>query len=354
MLLASFTHPTMAQPLDEHTYYYPLMVHNWPAAGWAVGDNLDGYGSIIHTLDSGQTWTRQGTPAEIPNVPLIGLYAIDRQNAWVVGGLSAGTNPDGYGVILRTRDGGGTWQRQGSPAQVPDVALLGVYALDGDAAWVVGLNGVILHTSDGGLNWTRQGQATVPAVMLQGIYASDADHVWVAGDAEADTIGTVARTTDGGDTWVQVPYTLTRTPGETGLIMTHGVDEDTVWVVGPGQVSMTDDGGLTWVDQWNSDIGGFHVNGVFALNREWIWLARDYGQVYLSTNGGADFTMQPVPSRSEVMRISALDKDNAWAVTTDVFMPFGGEMLATIDGGQHWFTQTIPIDVGWSWVSFAP
>lgn len=72
-------------------------------SGWAVGDSVDGYGTIIHTRDRGKNWVRQGNQEMIPDVPLGDVTAIDQENAWVVG-----QNSDGYATILRTMDGGET------------------------------------------------------------------------------------------------------------------------------------------------------------------------------------------------------------------------------------------------------
>jgi hypothetical protein len=104
------------------------------AVGWVVGTTPDGgYGTIIHTRDGGNTWVRQGTVGEIPEVPLIGVWAVDPNNVWVVG------DPDsGYAVILRSSDGGQTWTRQGSAAQIPDAALKAISAVDNNTAWAVG------------------------------------------------------------------------------------------------------------------------------------------------------------------------------------------------------------------------
>jgi photosystem II stability/assembly factor-like uncharacterized protein len=325
--------------------FFPLIYKNWRAQiGWAVGEVVEHYGAIIHTTD-GQTWKRQGKTGEIPEVGLEGVTAIDANNAWVVGGRE-------NGVILRTRDGGETWEQQEIPAG-SDVELLAIYALDGDTAWAVGQGSVILHTTDGGLTWTRQGQGDVPEVMLGGVYASDADNAWAAGDKEPDTIGTVLRTTDGGTTWNQIPYALTRTPCQTGLIDIHGVDADTVWVVGPCQVSFTTDGGETWIDQWKPAMSAEHFNGVFALERCYIWLARDAGGIYLSTDGGENFIQQETPVAGDyVMRISAIDRQTAWAVTVQFSSPFEGNVLHTADGGQTWITQTTPVKTMWSRISF--
>jgi len=72
-----------------------------------VGDPADGYGTILHTTDGGDTWERQGTAAEIPNVALGGVSAVDSNTAWIVGGNVSG------GVIFYTTDGGNTWIPQG-------------------------------------------------------------------------------------------------------------------------------------------------------------------------------------------------------------------------------------------------
>jgi photosystem II stability/assembly factor-like uncharacterized protein len=58
--------------------------------------------------------------------------------------------------------------RQGTSAQIPDVELFRVFAIDDQIAWVSGDLGVILHIDNGGATWTRQGQGTVPEVHLGG------------------------------------------------------------------------------------------------------------------------------------------------------------------------------------------
>ena len=56
-----------------------------PLYGWAVGSNVDGYGTIIHTKNGGSTWVRQGSSEMIPDVSLEDVAAVDRKNIWVVG-----------------------------------------------------------------------------------------------------------------------------------------------------------------------------------------------------------------------------------------------------------------------------
>ena len=330
--------------------YYPLIFNQNPQVGWIVGNSVgDGYGVILHTSNGGATWERQGKINEIPDVWLSSVNAIDAQNAWVVGGWVDS------GVILRTRDGGVTWQQQTIPIDAQGLELDCVSALNGDVAWISGEQGLILHTTDGGITWKREGQATIPQVQMQGVWASDAQHVWAIG---MDTTGedtVIFRTKDGGETWVQVPYSLDRLPHNLGLIMVQGVDADTLWVVGPAQISFTDDGGLSWQDQWFTQIANEHVNGVFPVDRENVWIAVDEGGIYFSDDGGFNFAdhNQSVPAVGHVLRIYALNLDYAWAVTTMAYPPFTGKVLATVDGGQNWTIQATPVDTRWTGVSFA-
>lgn len=75
---------------------------------WAVGHD----GTIIHSSDGGQTWTLQRSdPWQPPSddmafdprqgVPLLDIAMLDAQNGFAIGA---------YSLILRTRDGGQTWE----------------------------------------------------------------------------------------------------------------------------------------------------------------------------------------------------------------------------------------------------
>jgi len=66
-----------------------------PYAGWAVGNRINGYGTVMRTTDSGTNWPRQGA-GQIADVNLYGVTAVDASTAWTVG------DPDGgYASIYR-------------------------------------------------------------------------------------------------------------------------------------------------------------------------------------------------------------------------------------------------------------
>jgi hypothetical protein len=63
-------------------------------------------------------------------------------------GYAAGYNSGGVGAVLRTDDGGLSWQTQNVGTQF---RLKDVFFTDPLNGWAVGRNGVVIHTSTGGL-----------------------------------------------------------------------------------------------------------------------------------------------------------------------------------------------------------
>ena len=352
LILSAFLwSPASAQRTQALEEYTPRAYCAKKAIGWAVGDPVGGYGTILHTTDGGESWERQGSPGEIPNVDLNGVVAVDARKAWVVG------ESDGYGVILHTRDGGKTWRREGEIDDLRGVGLVAVSAVDQLTAWAVGSNGTILHTTNGGRRWERQGLGQVPTVTLQGVYASDASHVWVVGlNEEGNLYGTIVRTIDGGATWQKVPYTIDRGGEATPLISVHGATADEVWAVGNRQIlhiAVTRKG-ISVTDQTPHALAGpYDTNGVFALTRWNIWVVADFSNIWRSFNGGGTWNLLNAGHHDLgfVLRISAIDWWNAWATTADQY-GYSGQVLHTPDGGKSWTSQQIPVQPRMWGISF--
>jgi hypothetical protein len=87
---------------------------------------------------------------------------VDAEHGWVVG--------DG-GLLLRTTDGGDTWQELPAPARTD---LRAVDFLDPLEGWVAGTDGFVLHTSDGGDTWMRE--AVASAADLSALEVFDQTH----------------------------------------------------------------------------------------------------------------------------------------------------------------------------------
>ena len=74
--------------------------------------------------------------------------------------------------------------------------LYGVSFTDANNGTAVGVGGTILRTTDGGATWNLQSSGT--SVVLSGVAFTDANTGAVVGDG-----GLILRTTDGGATWNQ-------------------------------------------------------------------------------------------------------------------------------------------------------
>ena len=107
------------------------------------------------------------------------------------------------GVVLRTIDGGSTWQRRTTPAG-DSLQFRDVHALNADTAWVLSIgNGPasrIYRTVDGGTTWALQFINRDSAAFYDCMSFGTRDQGIVFSDATAD--GThILRTTNGGATW---------------------------------------------------------------------------------------------------------------------------------------------------------
>ena len=93
-----------------------------------------------------------------------------------------------------------------------------------------------------------------------------------------------------------------------------------------------------------------------ALNRDTVWVVMDYGGIWRSDDGGTSWTPQQSGfGGHHLVRVSAMDSDNAWV--TGVLVTSGtqlGVILHTEDGGKNWSEQQPPVDLNVEWwgVSF--
>lgn len=214
---------------------------------------LVGYDGVILCTKDGKHWIPQKSPA-IPDVQLQGVHAVDATTVWATGFPN-----QCYATILRTTNGGKTWERLGQAIQycgdggLPYVKIIGVSALDSDTAWVVGHCTTILHTKDGGNTWKDQTPVHLPDYDANEITVFIDEKTgnptgWAAEDNNA-----VCHTTDGED------WEKHSTPGGGYLLDVSAIDEKTAWVVGStgpeGVILHTANGGQDWEKQYYKENG---------------------------------------------------------------------------------------------------
>lgn len=112
------------------------------STGYAVGHDA----VILKTSDGGKTWELQNFQPELEK-PFLGILALDASNVIAVGA---------YGLMYRTSDGGGTWSEVDAPdIRGEELHLNGITRLDNGDLLVVGEQGTIGLSNDGGQTWAR-------------------------------------------------------------------------------------------------------------------------------------------------------------------------------------------------------
>ncbi len=250
-----------------------------PQHAWAVGER----GAILFTKDGGTTWEVQVQPAT--GHSLCDVSFADEQNGVIVGGHAEPYELPSAGTVLRTRDGGQTWQsidRTMLPClhQLQHLDSRRLLAI-GDASALF-LSG-IFRSQDGGRSWncvptgsqldwaagdlresdlmlliTRDGQTAacasseivqpLPSPILDGLHLRDI--AWVA-DNHALAVGdngAVLHSFDSGKSWQQNPAFAEHPIAQHIDFYSVFAKQGLIWIVGsPGtHVFRSSDGGRTW------------------------------------------------------------------------------------------------------------
>jgi photosystem II stability/assembly factor-like uncharacterized protein len=229
---------------------------------WAGGAN----GTVLRTLDGGLTW--QTRP--VPGAEKLDFRDVDALSERVAYALSIG--PGEASRIYKTTDGGGQWELQFANTD-PKVFLDAMAFRDENSgvAFSDSVDGrfVILTTADGGRAWNRvPNDRLPPALPGEGAFAASGTNVALHGRTAVwigTTAGRVLRSSDDGRSWA-ISTTPIRTDGSAGIFSIafrdalHGV------VVGGDynkendaidNAVFTSDGGVTWTLAKERGLSGF-------------------------------------------------------------------------------------------------
>ena len=210
------------------------------------------------------TWelTPSGSEAQ-----LRGLSAVSHSVAWASG--SGGT-------VLRTVDGGGTWQQTGPP-DTAELEFRDIEAFDENTAVALsigpGPDSRIYRTTDGGASWTPGFLNEDPAAFYDCMTFFD-DRNGLAMSDPVDGKFRVLSTSDGGASWDVLPADgmPPALEGEAGFaasgqcITAHGSSD--AWIATGGgdraRVLHSADRGMTW-EAADTPLASSESAGVFAL-----------------------------------------------------------------------------------------
>lgn len=182
--------------------------------GWVVTI----YG-LWYTEDGGESWYNyiyEQTSSSLGNWgDLLGVsgflsrsvYFLNEEIGYVSGNIGGGFA--GQGAIIKTIDGGNTWDVIFQSVNIESERLSDIYFYDENFGWAVGtseFNGIIYHTNDAGNTWTEQQVENIdPLPFLN--YPNSLQHVHFQNEEIGWAVGlqTSLFTCDGGETWTYHP-----------------------------------------------------------------------------------------------------------------------------------------------------
>jgi photosystem II stability/assembly factor-like uncharacterized protein len=255
---------------------------------------------LIAIILSGPHWIIQnsGTTAR-----LRGLSSVTDRVAWASGSGS---------TVLRTADGGATWQKLTITADALD--FRDIDAVDSQTAYVLSIgNGPlsrIYKTTDGGVNWTLQFKNDDPKAFYDSMSFWDANHGIVIGDS-IDGQFCIMTTENGGRIWKRVPErALPPALENEGAFAASGTNiavfgKTHAWI-GTGaarkaRVLRTTDRGRTWKVSDTPLVAGSSA-GIFSVSfrdlRHGVVVGGDYtkekeavGNLAVTTDGGKTWVL---------------------------------------------------------------
>ncbi|MCK4501589.1 MAG: hypothetical protein KAU22_01050 [Desulfuromonadales bacterium] len=279
LLLGSLCSPGLASD-GEKSIVAPLATRSLLLDAQRVENVLIAVGERGHILlseDNGNSWSQAQVPTR---ATLTGIYFIDRQNGWVVGHDQ---------VILRTRDGGKTWEKvyENAEAESP---LLDVYFLDAEHGYAIGAYGQFLESFDAGSNWEGRWISEDDFHLNQ--IAAVGDQLFIAAEA-----GFIYRSDDGGKTWIAL------TPDYEGSFFgILPLEDHSLLLFGlRGNLFRTDDAGETW-SRIDTTTEASLTDGS-RLSDGTLVIAGLAGALLISLDNGHSFNLQQDPDRKGFSRL---------------------------------------------------
>jgi photosystem II stability/assembly factor-like uncharacterized protein len=266
--------------------------------GWAAGDG----GVIVRTEDEGRTWSRQsvGTKDAVNDI-----YFLDKEDGYLLAGNR----------IFASTDGGATWRESANfpPATFggAEPELYSVRFTSKKRGWIVGsvsrrdtvVDSLVLKTTDGGTSWQRL-RVPTKSELINLDFSGD-KRGWIVGNS-----GVVLHTRDAGETWA-----LQRSGTTSTLYSVDFRGDRQGWAVGErGTILKTRDGGETW--RVVSSAARGTLLGVRFANDEDGWVVGRGGVILRTADEGDTWVLQETGTKRNLFALF-VDKDNCWAVGGD-------------------------------------
>lgn len=285
---------------------------------WAVGQ----HGVVWHSDDAGQSWRLRHFERELR---LAGVCFVDSEHGWAVGHRPRAWPAAARGVVLRTSDGGATWE------EVPGLLLPALrWAKFFDERQGVAIGEIsslytsgIAVTADGGRSWSPRGGPRAEGL--------------VAADFAAPQQGAAAPAR-GIPLWVDGRATTPSRCPSLGLAAIRDLalrQDGGGWAVGDGSaIVRTSDGGRSWerIEAAQLPAAAAHFDWqAVATAGSLVWVAGNPGSAILhSADAGATWQIVATGQMPPINSLAMIDAERGFAVGAL------GAISKTSDGGATW------------------
>ena len=241
------------------------------------------------------------------------IVYVDSQTVVIVGG---------QGTILRSTDGGVTWNLVSSPS--PGVTLNSVVGLPGGVLLAAGSYGDLIASNNGGASWYPY----YPHGGLQGNVSEMGFPSLSFGYAATDS--GLYFSQDAGETW-----TAAHLPASPPVQSAGFANSQVGWINAGlnGAIYRTTDGGAHW-NEVGLGMTPVSATDIVALSPSEAWILQYQGTVWKTTDG-TNYTTMELRTQQKTHQIF-VDPPYAWVVSDDA------NTFYTADSGACWIEESVP------------
>jgi photosystem II stability/assembly factor-like uncharacterized protein len=306
-----------------------------PDTGWIVG-----YGIIIKTTDGGKNWS-EIIIREFDDVPnLTAITFITDQTGWIVGNNFYG-NP-----IYKTTDGGESWYKLNDIEPII-YHLTDMQLLNKNFGYVLGPRGKLLKTSDGGNTWEYKNiNKEKEELYLTSVFFTDTTNGFAVGEGYINNLAydeLIIKTTNSGNEWAII--NKKRQNHDENSITLNKVrfakDQNSNnygWIIGQdGIIYKTHDSGNNWIKQREDK---YNLRSIYFINESTGWAVGNHGSILSTKDGGIKWNKQNINDSIIFYSVYSKDNLNNFAVGTMFggipLLPKKAIIVKTTNDGLTW------------------
>jgi len=283
----------MVRSQNDDLTYREISFTNYDV-GWIVGDN----GSILKTTDGGYTWQTQGSGV---TAKLWGVSSVSQNIVWVCGS---------NGTLIKTTNGGSNWQvlMQGDTL---DGILIDVFFVNENVGWLSNNNGSIQKTVDGGNTWALSKKHSSAGSWIFAFDELTQYHVH----------GNLFRTFDGGATWDSLDILRPTNYMSSGVSFPdkdHGfvsmINGTGGMIIEEYPVVSTFNGGQSWKESKYLETGNGGFTCVSFVDGQTGWVGGPHN-VFRTNDGGQSFTSEKAPDNFYPADMMFININHGWALS---------------------------------------